>query len=167
MKLDDYIKKLVLPDDFIAPKKLEFENLAARPLARKDLKPDLEAVNNSRELIRKTRGISWPEGEIDKDEDLLDLAWHEREFKHNDSFAYVVYGSDGKYVGCFYLYQMGVRTRLNEELKDFDVDASWWVTNEAYKKGDYERLFKGLKIWLDSEFPFEKPYFSNLEIPSL
>lgn len=167
MDLAKYIKKLVLPENFSAPKKLTFENLVAKPLSREDLKPDLEAVNDSRELIRKTRGISWPEGEISEDEDLLDLAWHEREFKHNDSFAYVVYDANGQYVGCFYLYPMGVRTELSEELKDYDVDASWWVTNKAHEEGEYEKLFKALKTWLDSEFPFVKPYFSNVEIPKL
>jgi hypothetical protein len=130
------------------------------------LKSDLKAVNFNRELIRKTRGVSWPEHDISEDEDFLDLAWHEREFRHNISFAYVIYNSYEEYVGCFYLYPMGVRTTLNEELSEYDVDVSWWVTNESYKQGDYKKLFIALNEWLDSKFTFKKPYFSNKEIPN-
>lgn len=138
----------------------------ARPLARTDLKDDMEGVNSSLELIRKTRGGSWPSEPVPEEFDLLDLAWHEREFRDASSFAYVVYTMDGKYIGCFYLYPMGERTELTEERIQYDIDASWWVTTEAYGHGYYEKIYQALTQWLGDELPFWKVYYSNKEIPS-
>lgn len=166
MNYQNYIKKFTLPADFKAPEKLEFEDLIAKPLTRADLKADLEAVNSSIETIQKTRGGAWPQEELSEEFDLLDLAWHEREFRDAASFAYVVYDNRGQYIGCFYLYPMGHRTELTEELNQYDIDASWWVTTDAYEQGYYARLYKGLVEWLSSSFPFSKVYYSNNEIPN-
>ncbi len=155
------IKKL----NFQAPKDLEYEGLQAKALTRSDLKADMEGVNSSLELIRKTRGGSWPSEPVTEDFDLLDLAWHEREFRDGTSYAYVVYDDKGAYIGCFYLYPMGARTELSEYLMEYDVDASWWVTTEAYDKGYYEKLYKAIQTWL-ADFPIQKAYYSNKEIPS-
>ncbi len=161
-----FIKKLQLPQGFIPLTKLTHEDIEARPLNRQDLADDLEAVNSSLEIIRQTRGGSWPEEELNSEFNLLDLAWHEREFRDHDSFAYVVYDTSGQYVGCFYLYPMGERTELNNDLLQYEVDASWWVTASAYEKGYYDKLYVGLKEWLVSSFPFKEVYYSNKEIPS-
>jgi hypothetical protein len=160
------IKKFSLPSGFQAPEKLTFEELVARPLTKEDLEDDLKAVNSSVDVIRKTRGGSWPAGPLDKSFDFLDLAWHEREFRDSASFAYVIYDIKGDYVGCFYLYPIGVRTELMEERMRYDVDASWWVTAKAYEHGYYQKLYSALKQWLANEFPFTQVYYSNEEIPS-
>ena len=164
MDYRQFNKKLSLPKDFQPPLKLEFEDLVATPLSLKDLEEDLEAVNSSIEIIQKTRGGGWPDGYLTKEFNFLDLAWHEREFRDNDSFAYVIYDKNNKYIGCFYLYPMGLRTELTSELLDYDIDASWWVTTTAYEQGHYQKLYKALQHWLD-EFPFKKIYYSNREIP--
>ena len=161
----NFIKKLQLSQGFIPPNKLTYEDIIARPLTRQDLDDDLAAVNSSLEIIRQTRGGSWPEEELNREFDLLDLAWHEREFRDHTSFAYVVYDTSGTYVGCFYLYPMGDRTALTNELLKYDVDASWWVTSSAYEKGYYDKLYTGLREWLASLFPFKEIYYSNKEIP--
>jgi hypothetical protein len=151
--------------NFSAPTELEYEDLKAKTLTRDDLKADIKGVNSSIELIRKTRGGSWPSEPVTEDFDLLDLAWHEREFRDGTSYAYVVYNDKNEYIGCFYLYPMGVRTELTEELMNYDLDASWWVTAEAYKQGYYEKLYAALQKWL-SDFPVKNIYYSNKEIPS-
>ena len=46
-----------------------------------------------------------------------------------------------------------------------DVDVSWWVTSEAYERGYYTKLYDALAAWVETEFPFGNPYFSNAEIP--
>lgn len=164
--INGYIKKFNFPASFVAPTNLKFKDLVARPLTRQDLADDLHAVNSSIETIQKTRGGSWPTEELTEDFDLLDLAWHEREFRDSSSFAYVVYDENEKYVGCFYLYPMGVRTKLTDDLLNYDMDASWWVTKEAYDKGNYKTLFNALKQWLPNEFPTKSIYYSNKEIPA-
>jgi hypothetical protein len=162
----DYIKKFNLPPDFRPPEKLAFDDLIARPLTRADLKADLDAVNSSIEIIQKTRGGAWPEEQLSEEFDFLDLAWHEREFRDNGSFAYVIYNAHDRYIGCFYIYPMGHRTELTDELLQYDADISWWVTSDAYKQGYYQKLYSGLENWLSGSFPFENVYYSNKEIPS-
>lgn len=165
MSHSECIKRFNFPESFAPPTSLDFDDLHARPLKRTDLEDDMEGVNSSLETIRQTRGGSWPEEAVTKDFDLLDLAWHEREFRDGDSFAYVVYNKSGEYTGCFYLYPMGHRTPLTEELADYDMDASWWVTAAAYEKGYYEKLYAALGQWLDV-FPVKKIYYSNKQIPT-
>lgn len=121
-------------------------------------------MNSSLELIRNTRGGSWPAEPVTEDFDLLDLAWHEREFRDGSSFAYVVYNESGEYIGCVYLYPMGVRTELKEELLEYDLDASWWVTSAAYKQGYYEKLYRAIQEWM-KQLPVDKIYYSNKKIP--
>ena len=61
---------------------------------------------------------------------------------------------------------MGRRTELTAELLHHDVDVSWWVTPDAYKRGYYEKLYRALRRWLADELPFAAPYYSNAEVPS-
>jgi hypothetical protein len=166
MDYSRFIKKFDLPTDFAAPKELVYQDIIARPLTRHDLKDDMEGVNSSLELIRRTRGGSWPSEAVSEEFDLLDLAWHECEFQENSSFAYVVYSDSGQYIGCFYLFPVGVRVPLSDELVAYDVDASWWVTSAAYQSGYYQKLYSGIQQWLDEYSPFDKVYYSNKEIPA-
>lgn len=165
MDYSKFIKKLNLPTGFTAPEELAYQDVKARPLSREDLKADIEGVNSSLEIIRQTRGGSWPSEPVSEEFDLLDLAWHEREFRDSQSFAYVVYDGNGRYIGCFYLYPMGVRTTLSDKLVNYGVDASWWVTSAAYDEGYYQKLYAALGEWLKL-FPFNEIYYSNKEIPS-
>ena len=61
---------------------------------------------------------------------------------------------------------MGRRTPLSEDLLDHDVDVSWWVTPDAYERGYYTKLYAALQHWVVADYPFRKPYYSNLEMPS-
>jgi hypothetical protein len=96
---------------------------------------------------------------------VLYLVWHELEFREGGSFTYVVRDTEDGYLGCAYLYPMGGRTRLSEELLGYDVDVSWWVTPTAYARSYYQMLYRGLRHWLAEDFPFKAPYYSNREIP--
>jgi hypothetical protein len=161
-----FTRKLELPAGFAAPARLTYENLVARALTRADLDNDVRGINASIELIQTTRGGGWPDGPVTADFNFVDLVWHEQEFREGTSFSYAVYDRDGTYLGCCYLYPMGRRTALSEPLLANDVDVSWWVTPAAYARGEYEKLYRGLRHWLSAEFPFRAPHYSNAEIPS-
>jgi hypothetical protein len=165
MDLSLFIRKLVLPPGFAMPARLEHADLVAEALTRADLDDDLRAVNASVELIRRMRGGDWPAEPVTEEFDYVDLVWHEAEFREGISFAYAVRRRDGDYLGCFYLYPMGRRTELTEELLRHDVDVSWWVTPDGYARGDYDRLYRALRHWLEEQLPFDAPYYSNAEIP--
>ena len=158
-------KKLRLPPGFSAPARLTYEDLVARALTRDDLQDDVRGINASISLIQATRGGGWPTEPVTDEFNFVDLVWHEQEFREGTSFAYAVYDADGGYLGCCYLYPMGRRTELSEELLGHDVDVSWWVTPDGYERGYYEKLYRALQQWLAEEFPFDEPHYSNAEIP--
>lgn len=159
------VKSLRLPRGFTAPTVLEHEDLRATVLGRVDLADDVRGINASLELIRRTRGGEWPSEPVTEEFDFVDLVWHECEFREGYSFSYAVYDGAGTYLGCCYLYPMGRRTELSEQLIDHDVDVSWWVTPEAYDRGHYVTLYRALRRWVTEAFPFTVPHYSNREIP--
>jgi hypothetical protein len=165
VRLDGFEKKLTLPEGFDPPRRLAQEDLVATVLGRDDLDDDVRGINASLELIGRTRGGGWPDGPVTPEFNLADLIWHEVEFREGFSFSYVLRDSDGGYLGCVYLYPMGRRTELTEALAHHDVDVSWWVTDDAYAAGYYERAFEALVRWVTVEFPFTAPYWSNRELP--
>jgi hypothetical protein len=165
MDYTNLVKRLSLPPGFSAPTELRYEDVVARAISRADLRDDVRGINASLDLIRRTRGGSWPTGPVTEDFNYVDLVWHECEFRDGGSFTYALYDADGGYLGCCYLYPMGGRTPLTDELIAYDVDVSWWVTPDAYERGYYEKLFRALAHWLAERFPFSQPYYSNAAIP--
>jgi hypothetical protein len=165
MDYSGLIKRLVLPPDYDPPTELTDQDIRARAISRADLDDDLRGINASLELIRRTRGGGWPEEAVSEEHEYVDLVWHEVEFRDGHSFTYAVYDADGRYLGCCYLYPMGKRTPLSEELLAHDVDVSWWVTPDAYERGYYTKLYAALQRWIAESFPFEHAHYSNREIP--
>jgi hypothetical protein len=159
-----FVRKLELPSGFTAPRELVYEDLVASALTRSHLQDDVRGINASIALIQKTRGGGWPTEPVTDEENFVDLVWHELEFREGISFSYAVYDTDGTYLGCAYLYPMGRRTELSEELLKYDVDVSWWVTPEAYERGYYTKLHTALRHWVAEEFPFAAPHYSNATI---
>jgi hypothetical protein len=159
------VKSLDLPSGFVAPTELAYEDIRARAISRADLQDDVRGINSSIEIIQRTRGGGWPTEAVSEEFDYVDLVWHELEFREGYSFAYAVYGVDDRYLGCCYLYPMGRRTELTEDLLKYDVDVSWWVTPDAYDQGYYAKLHAALQHWMADAFPFRMAYYSNVEIP--
>ena len=64
-------------------------------------------------------GSRWPEG-LTVEENLIDLAWHHREFTLRHSFAYTVLDPAGeRCLGCAYLYP--------SDRAGFDAMAFYWA----------------------------------------
>jgi hypothetical protein len=167
MDYKGFIKSLDLPAGFTPPTELAYEDIRARAISRADLDDDVLGINASLEIIRRTRGGGWPTEAVSADFNYVDLVWHELEFREGFSFTYAVYDSDARYLGCCYLSPMGRRTPLTDELLEYDVDVSWWVTPDAYDRGFYAKLYIALRRWVADAFPFKKPYYSNAQIPDV
>ena len=69
MNYADFTKKLILPPDFEAPRKLTYEDLVAEALERSHLDDDVAGINASIALIQRTRGGKWPTGPVTEEED--------------------------------------------------------------------------------------------------
>jgi hypothetical protein len=165
MDLTGLVKSLALPPGFAPPRELAHDDMRATVLSRVDLDDDVRAINENVDLIARTRGGGWPTGPVTAEEDYQDLVWHELEFRDGYSYSYTVRHEDGRYLGCCYLYPVGRRVALTEELLRHDVDVSWWVTGEGYEQGYYEKLHAALARWVVTDYPFRDPYWSNREVP--
>ena len=165
MDYANLVKKLPLPAGFSAPRTLTYEDVVARAISRADLQEDVRGINASLELIRRTRGGAWPTEPVTEEFNFVDLVWHELEFRDGISYTYAVYDAEGAYLGCCYLYPMGRRQPLTEELLAYDVDVRWWVTPDAYDRGYYAKVYRALQHWLAAEFPFGAAFYSNAEVP--
>lgn len=159
------IKRLDMPVDFSPPVRMIHEDVVANAITRADLQEDVQGINASLALIRRTRGGGWPSEPVTQEFNFVDLVWHELEFRERSSLTYVLRDSGGRYLGCCYLYPMGRRTQLTDDLLRYDVDVSWWVTPGAYEAGYYAKAHRALRQWLVAEYPFWNGYFSNREIP--
>ncbi len=154
----------LVPESFLVPEKLEHPKFVIRKLTARDVYLDYLAVTSSIEVIKKTRGGNWPPKELTFEDDLIDLAWHQREFEHKSSLAYTVMNPDQtECLGCLYFYPAGYRAEAPENA---DVDVSFWVTQKAYDEGLYPELFKTIKDWLTKDWPFKNPHWTNKEIPN-
>jgi hypothetical protein len=165
MEYAGLVKRLAVPAGSTVPRRLVHEDVVASAITRDDLADDVRGINASLDLIRQTRGGSWPEEPVTEEFNYVDLVWHELEFREDSSFTYVTRDAGGGYLGCLYLYPMGGRTPLDAELIAYDVDVSWWVTPDAYAAGYYEKVYAAVRHWLAGELPFRKPYFSNAAMP--
>ena len=160
------VKRLQVPDGFVAPTLLTYADVRAHAISRADLDDDVAGINASLDLILRTRGGSWPSEPVTAEGNYVDLVWHECEFRDGKSFTYVLRDDGGRYLGCAYLYPVGVRTPLSAELLEYDVDVSWWVTPDAHAAGHYEMAYTALREWATTAYPFSNPHFSNREVPA-
>src|SRR5690606_23024234 len=104
--------------------KLVHEKFIARKLRASDVYLDYIAVMSSIDIIKQTRGGSWPTPDLRFEDDMIDLAWHQREFENGSSFAYTIMSPDEtECLGCFYLYPAGFR---GEAPEGSDADVSFW-----------------------------------------
>ena len=98
----------------------------------------------------------WPLG-LTLEEDLIDLAWHQREFTQRHSFAYTVMAPDeSACLGCVYLLPTGS--------PGHDVQAFYWVRTSELAGGLDDRLGAALRAWLAERWPFRGVAFPGREI---
>ncbi len=165
MDLTGFTKRLTVPAGSAVPRTLEHGAVRAHALTRHDLDDDVAGINASLDLIRRTRGGGWPSEPVTAEGNYVDLVWHECEFRDQKSFTYVLTSPAHGYIGCLYLYPMGARRPLTQELLHHDVDVSWWVTPAAYDAGLYAAVHEALQRWIGTELPFAVPFYSNAELP--
>lgn len=136
-----------LPRDFTPPERLETETFYLRMLSIHDLVKDYDAVMSSAERLKGTfYQSSWPEG-LSLTQNLIDLAWHEKEFQRRTSFAYTVMARDESIcLGCVYLYP--------SPRPDYDAELLMWVRS-SHSVLD-EPLAEAVQLWLRQAWPFAR-----------
>ena len=109
--------------------KLEYDDIRARAISRAGNDDDVQGINAGIELIRRTRGGSWPTEPVSVDFDYVDEIWHECEFREGGSFTYAVYDSRRPVPRMLLPVPDGTAHPSDQELLTYDVDVSWWVTH--------------------------------------
>ena len=126
--------------DWTIPPAHDLPSAHLRMLTVADLDEDMDAILESAEALVGTFGDDWPRG-LTKDEDLVDLAWHQREFTSQRSFAWVVRDpATGRYEGCAYVFPViGTRGKADVYL--------WLRTGSLLDAGIARSEFRS---WLES-----------------
>jgi RimJ/RimL family protein N-acetyltransferase len=133
------------------PRVLETQRLRLRPLTIHDAVKDFDAVMTSRAEIWELfgPGSGWPAETLSLEQDLIDLAWHQKEFEIGGSYTYTVESLDASQVlGCVYIFpptQAGV-----------DADVFYWVRSSELAGGLPEHLWEHLRRWLGNDWGFKR-----------
>jgi hypothetical protein len=92
------------------------------------------------------------------EQDLIDLAWHQKEAQRRSSFAYVVMRPDERVQpGCVYI--------VPSETQGFDAAAALWVRASEVAGGLDEVLYAIVRRWLADRWPFTRVAWPGRELP--
>lgn len=148
-----------VPENFAVPQRLETSHFRLRKLTIHDVVKDYDALMNSFPHANSTDpGAPWPAG-LTVEENLIDLAWHQKEFQNRTSFAFTVVTLDESMViGCVY---------INPTRKvGFDAEVRLWTRpQEQFPEINEAILKREVEQWLQEEWLFQKPGFAGIDIP--
>lgn len=135
----------------VIPRSLETSRLRLRPLTIHDAVKDFDAVMSSRADIWELfgPGSGWPAASLSLEQDLIDLAWHQKEFEIGGSYTFTVEALDGAQVlGCVYIFPP---TQAGG-----DADVFYWVRSSERNTGLQDHLWTQLGRWLVSDWGFKR-----------
>jgi hypothetical protein len=149
------MKPTWLPTQGPIPAGFETERLRVRPLTIHDAVKDFDAVMSSRtELVGLFAGSDWPRSDMGLEQDMIDLAWHQKEFQIGSSYTYTVVSLDEtRVLGCVYLFPPAD--------PQHQADVTFWVRSDLLSSGVKVHLNKELRAWLKTCWGFERPKVSG------
>ncbi len=95
-----------LPSGFTIPAIVETDRFRMRSITLHDAFKDYDAVMSSRDHLWNRFGAiwGWPDADLSIEQNIIDLAWHQKEFQLRSSFDYAVMSLDEKrLLGCVYI----------------------------------------------------------------
>lgn len=149
-----------LPRSVAVPEGYRTGSYRVRPLTVHDAVRDYDAVMTSRERLwaRFGPGWGWPAENLTLEDDLVDLAWHQKEFALRTSFAYTITTPDGSRVlGCLYLFP--------SRRADHDAEVYFWSREPADGGIPEDVLDADVRRWLREAWPFTRVAFPGRDIP--
>jgi hypothetical protein len=106
-----------------------------------DVVKDFDAIND----MVDRRGERQPPFVPTVRDNLVDLGWHEKEFRIRRSFAYTVVAPDESQVlGCVYL----------NPSDQYDARVKMWVRRDAWEEGLDPVLEAAVREWVARDWPF-------------
>ncbi len=119
-------KRPLTPPGFTPPARHQGVGFHLRMLSIHDVIKDFDAVVTAGDRLKGAMepGGTWPEG-LTIEENLIDLAWHQREFTIGHSFAYTVLSDDAtRRLGCGYI--------TPSDWPGHDAMAFYWARDPAF-----------------------------------
>lgn len=148
-----------LPVGAPVPEGFTTAHFVVRPLRTGDVLKDWDAVMEAPGRLRGVFGpdTPWPPDTLSLEQDLIDLAWHEKEFQMRTSFAWTVITHDGaRVLGCAYLFPSAHT--------DVDADGYHWVRPSLRESLDAV-LDGALRGWYARALPFWRIGFPGRDTP--
>jgi hypothetical protein len=145
-----------LPSEFAVPAVVETERFRLRSITIHDAFKDYDAVMSSRDHLWSRFGAiwGWPAEGLSIEQNIIDLAWHQKEFQLRSSFDYAVMSLDGsRLLGCVYIdppHESGT-----------DADVWFWARRSELSGGLEDHLGQFVGSWLTSTWPFRKVTFNG------
>lgn len=125
------------------PRSFALDRYQLTPLSADQVDEDFAAVQATAPLLGGIFG-NWPVGLTQRD-NLIDLAWHDREFIARRSFSWILRDEFGTYIGCFYIFpDLGVRGRAK---------AALWLCDLPDREAMARHIKTQLLAWLAAHLP--------------
>jgi hypothetical protein len=148
-----------LPRGFTVPSGIEHERFRLRHITVHDVVKDYDAVMSSRESLWNRFGDvwGWPAADLSLEQDLIELAWHQKEGELKRAFNFAIMTPDGgRLLGCVYIDP--------PEKQGADADVCWWVRDSESGAGLEEIVSEQVRRWLAAEWPFGAVRFPGHDI---
>ncbi|MGW0589413.1 GNAT family N-acetyltransferase [Streptosporangium sp. NPDC002607] len=148
-----------LPRTHEIPAGVEHERFRIRPITVHDAVRDFDAVMSSAARLRERFPLwgGWPLDDMTLEDNLIDLAWHQKEALLRRSFNYAVMSPDGsRLLGCVYVDP--------PERQGADADVSLWVRADEEGTGLEEELEPVVRAWLREAWPYASVRWPGREI---
>lgn len=139
-----------LPRDFTVPAVVQTEQFRLRSITIHDAFKDYDAVMSSREHLWSRFGEiwGWPSENLSLEQNIIDLAWHQKECQLRSSFDYAVMSLDeSRLLGCVYIDP--------PDRPATDADIWYWARASELANGLEDQLGQFKPGWLSEAWPFE------------
>lgn len=140
-----------LPDHFSPPELARADSFLLRPITIHDVVKDYDAVMSSRAHLWARFGDiwGWPPEDLSLEQDLIDLAWHQKEAQLRSSFNYAIMTPDQSHLlGCVYI------DPPSEE--GVEAEVWFWARQSELASGLESRLESFVLQWLNDVWPFNR-----------
>lgn len=140
-----------LPPEFVVPAVAETAGFRLRSITIHDAFKDYDAVMSSRDHLWSRFGAiwGWPATDLSIEQNIIDLAWHQKEFQLRSSFDYAVMSLDeSRLLGCVYIDPA--------HAPGTDADVWYWARQSELSSGLEDRLGAFATSWLATHWPFRK-----------
>jgi hypothetical protein len=150
----------LVPADFKIPT-LTTPTYRLEPLTNRWVIEDFAAIIESFPhidgLIGPPGSIPAP-GEYTLETNVIELAWHEREFRTRHSFAFAaITHDDAREVGCMYLYP--------SNRPDADAIGVCWARWDPTDLDADGRFFAEFRSWVEQDWPFNSVVYPGRSAP--